>query len=128
MQTLVLSTVLLLKCLAVVAVVAAVLAMQPTYSFQVSKAQLSLAFAKAELALSAAVQLAQQCRALFLVQPLLTAVDVVPDDAADDNISAEAAGGVGWLGLTFVEADKQLKVKVQLQLEGLLGDADAGRL
>lgn len=90
-------------------------AMQPTYNFQVPKALLPLAFAKAELALGSAVQLAEQCKELFMVQPLLTAIDVAPTAAAGGQ-----SRGPGWLALTFVEADKQLKVKVQLCLDGLL--------
>lgn len=94
--------------------------MQPTYNFEVPKALLPLAFARAEVALGLAVQLAEQCRDLFMLQPLLTAVDVV---------SAEAAGhgrDAGCLSLTFIEADKQVKVKVLLCLDGLLANPQAG--
>lgn len=97
----------------------AVSAMRATYDFKVPKAVLSLAFSRAELALGCAVQLAEQCRELFMVQPLLTAVNVAHGTAGDVP---------GWLELTFIEAGKQIKVSILLCLDGLLAHSHAGEL
>jgi hypothetical protein len=97
----------------------------------VPTSQLPLAFQQAELALSRAVKLADQCRSLFERQPLLTGVGVADSAAAT---AAAAAGGTGdavgqqaWLRLTLIAVVQQLKVDVLLSLGGLLaGNSAAG--
>jgi hypothetical protein len=109
----------------------AVAAMQVRFSFSVPTSQLPLAFQQAELALSRAVKLADQCRSLFERQPLLTGVGVADSAAAT---AAAAAGGTGdavgqqaWLRLTLIAVVQQLKVDVLLSLGGLLaGNSAAG--
>lgn len=102
----------------------AVAAMQDRFSFAVPTSQLPLAFQQAELALSRAVKLSEQCRSLFERQPLLTGVGVADTASA---AAAAAAGQQAWLRLTLIAVEQQLKVDVQLGLGGLLaGNSAAG--
>jgi hypothetical protein len=114
----------------------AVAAMQPRFNFTVPTSQLPLAFQQAELALNRAVKLAEQCRSLFELQPLLTGVGVADASTAAAAASCGAAvvsadsGALGqqaWLRLTLIAVVQQLKVDVLLGLGGLLaGNSAAG--
>lgn len=101
---------------------ALVAAMQDRFSFAVPTSQLPLAFQQAELALSRAVKLSEQCRSLFERQPLLTGVGVADTASA---AAAAAAGQQAWLRLTLIAVEQQLKVDVQLGLGGLLAGSSA---
>jgi hypothetical protein len=107
--------------------------MQEQFSFSVPTSQLPLAFQQAELALSRAVKLAEQCRSLFERQPLLTHISVAgaATPAAGTAAAAEGVGGdvaqQAWLRLTLIAVVQQLKVDVMLGLGGLLaGNSAAG--
>jgi hypothetical protein len=109
--------------------------MQARFNFTVPTSQLPLAFQQAELALNRAVKLAEQCRSLFELQPLLTGVGVADASAAAEAscsaaaVSAECAavGQQAWLRLTLIAVVQQLKVDVLLGLGGLLaGNSAAG--
>jgi hypothetical protein len=114
--------------------------MQARFNFTVPTSQLPLAFQQAELALNRAVKLAEQCRSLFELQPLLTAVGVADDSStaapastcSTGELSADGAaadgGAVGqqaWLRLTLIAVLQQLKVDVLLGLGGLLAGNNA---
>jgi hypothetical protein len=109
--------------------------MQARFNFTVPTSQLPLAFQQAELAVNRAVKLAEQCRSLFELQPLLTGVGVADTSAAAAASCSAAAvsadgGAVGqqaWLRLTLIAVVQQLKVDVLLGLGGLLaGNSAAG--